>query len=165
MNFHKNLEQFDRSVILFLRKYADEISRFSLFVIFFWFGLLKLLMISPAGPLVIDLLNVTFLNFIDPDVFMQGFGLLEMLIGVMILVPKLERVTFLVLLLHMVTTVMPLFLIPHVVWDGFLLPNLIGQYIIKNLALVSLGLVLFARLRPMTETHRVMAEEEKKFQS
>jgi hypothetical protein len=41
-----------------------------------------------------------------------------------------------------------------------MLPNLVGQYIIKNVALLSLGLVLFARLKPMTLTHSIKGEEE-----
>lgn len=159
----KKLEQFDKKVILFLREYYDEISRGALFLIFFWFGLLKIPNISPAGPLVTELLNVTFLNFIDPVFFVQMFGIFEVILAFLILIPKFERITFALLAFHLFTTIMPLFLIPHLVWDGFLIPNLTGQYIIKNVALISLGLVLFARLRPMPETHKVIAEEDKKF--
>lgn len=157
---NKVVEQFDLGVIMFLRKYSDEIARAALFIIFFWFGLLKLLLISPAGPLVTNLLQATFLGWIEPNTFMQIFGVFEMIIGVMILIPKLERITFAVLLFHLFTTVMPLFMLPNEVWDGFMLPNLVGQYIIKNVALLSLGLVLFARLKPMTKTHSVFGEEE-----
>lgn len=156
----KGLEQLDRSVIIFLRKYSDEISRVALFIIFFWFGILKVFLLSPAGPLVIDLLQATFLGWIDPNTFVQWFGVLEVIIGFMILTPKLERITFLVLVFHLFTTVMPLFIIPAQVWDGIFVPNLIGQYIIKNVALLSLGLVLFAHLKPMTKTHSIIGEEE-----
>jgi hypothetical protein len=51
-------------------------------------------------------------------------------------------------------------MLPDIAWDGFLVPSLIGQYIIKNLALLSLGLILFARLKPMTETHKILAQED-----
>jgi uncharacterized membrane protein YkgB len=157
---YKTLEHFDRSVIYFLREYADDISRFALFVIFFWFGILKVFMLSPAGPLVIDLMNVTFLKGIHPETFLAGFGIFEVLISIMILIPRLERITFLVLFFHLCTTVMPLIMLPIHVWDAPLVPNLTGQYIIKNIALLSLGLVLFARLKPMTKTHRILAEEQ-----
>lgn len=154
------LERFDKKVIMFFRREYDVISRVALFIIFFWFGILKVLMLSPAGPLVIELLNSTFLNGIDPELFVQLFGLFEVIVGIMILIPKLERITFLLLLFHMFTTVMPMFMIPEYIWDGFLVPNLIGQYIIKNVALIALGLVLFARLKPMTKTHSVEGVEE-----
>lgn len=156
----QSIELFDQKVIFFLRKHSDQIARVSLFIIFVWFGLLKVFLISPAGPLVTSLLQSTFLGFIDPDTFVRYFGVFEVVLGAMILLPKLERITFAILLFHLFTTVMPLFMIPHAVWDGFMLPNLVGQYIIKNVALLSLGLVLFARLKPMTLTHSIKGEEE-----
>ncbi len=163
MNTH--LESFDLQVISFLRKHVDVISRIALFIIFFWFGILKVFLVSPAGPLVIDLLEKTFLGWIDPNSFVVGFGVFEVIVGIMILIPKIERITFLVLLIHLITTVLPLVLLPTQVWDGPFLPNLVGQYIIKNLALLSLGLVLFARLRPMTETHSIKGEADEKLRN
>lgn len=156
----EQLEQFDQQFIYFLREHADTISRIALFIIFFWFGILKVFLISPAGPLVTDLLQVTFLGWIQPDTFLVWFGVFEVIVGILILVPKLERITFAILLFHLFTTVMPLFMLPQHVWDGWFAPNLVGQYIIKNVALLSLGLMLFARLRPMTKTHSIVGEEE-----
>lgn len=155
---NKRLEKFDERVIMFLRHYSDTIARLALFIIFFWFGILKVLLISPAGPLVTDLLRATFLGFIPANDFLVGFGVFEVAIALMILVPKLERITFAVLCFHLFTTVMPLFVIPEHVWDGWFLPNLVGQYIIKNVALLSLGLILFSRLKPMTKTHSISGD-------
>lgn len=156
----QQLESFDEKVILFFRKHGMLISRSALFIIFFWFGVLKVFLLSPAGPLVSDLLNVTFLGFISPNVFQVLFGLFECVIGIMILIPRLERITFAVLLFHLFTTVMPLWLLPAHGWDGFMVPSLVGQYIIKNAALLSLGIVLFAHLKPMTKTHKIAGEED-----
>ena len=157
---NNKIESFDSSVITFLRKYGDTISRIALFIIFFWFGILKVFLLSPAGPLVIGLLKATFLGWIDPNTFVILFGIFEVVLGILILVPKLERITFALLLIHLFTTIMPLYIIPHEVWDGIFVPNLVGQYIIKNVALLSLGLMLFARLKPMTQTHSIIGEEE-----
>ncbi len=156
---NNKLENFDLQAILWMRKNGLTISRISLFILFFWFGILKVFLLSPAGPLVTDLLDVTFLNFIAPDTFQRLFGLFEVIIGIMILFPKVERITFAVLLFHLFTTVMPLYMLPEHTWDGFLVPSLIGQYIIKNLALLSLGILLFANLKPMTETHSVLVRK------
>lgn len=131
----KQIEQFDSTVISFFRNYADEIARGAFFVIFFWFGILKVFGVSAAGPLVIDLLSVTFMDFIPPETFMVAFGMFEMLVGTMALVPKLERATFLLLALHLCATVMPLFLLPEITWESRFVPTLTGQYIMKNLAL------------------------------
>ena len=157
-----SLETFDTKFIYFLRNYSNTIARIALFIIFFWFGILKVFLLSPAGPLVTHLLQATFLGWIDPDTFVRWFGVFEVLIGFMILIPKLERITFAILLFHLFTTVMPLFVIPNEVWDGWFVPNLIGQYIIKNVALLSLGLVLFSKLRPISETHSIIGEEVQK---
>lgn len=156
----KRLESFDESVILFFRKYSNSFARFSLFVIYGWFGILKVFELSPAGPLVGALQEVTFFGSIPPEQFLIWFGVFEVLLGVFALVPKLERITFFLIGLHLITTVMPLFMLPDIAWDGFLVPSLIGQYIIKNLALLSLGLILFSRLKPMTKTHRIIAQED-----
>lgn len=157
----QKLEHFDELAIMWMRKNGDTFGRIALFIIFFWFGILKVFLLSPAGPLVSDLLNVTFLGFIPANTFQVLFGLFECVIGIMILIPKLERITFAVLLFHLFTTVMPLWLLPAHGWDGFLVPSLVGQYIIKNAALLSLGIMLFARLKPMTRTHSILGEEEK----
>jgi uncharacterized membrane protein YkgB len=156
----EKLESIDEKVIMFFRKNGMLISRSALFIIFFWFGILKVFLLSPAGPLVSDLLNVTFLGFIDANTFNILFGVFECIIGLMILFPRLERITFAVLLFHLFTTVMPLYLLPQHAWDGFMVPSLVGQYIIKNAALLSLGIVLFAHLKPMTKTHSIIGVEE-----
>jgi uncharacterized membrane protein YkgB len=153
------LERFDTSVIMFLRNYADNIGRWSLALIFFWFGILKVFQLSPAGPLVAALMDATFLAHIDPDLFTAWFGVFEAILGVCLVFPQLERITLALLLFHMVTTVMPLFMVPEFVWDAPFVPNLAGQYIIKNAALLSLSLLLFARIKPLSETHHILAEE------
>lgn len=157
----QTIERFDARVINFFRKYSDEFARFSFFIVFFWFGILKTFQISPAGPLVLDLLNNTFLRFISESTFMISFGLFEMLIGLLILTPRMERITFFLMLLHLITTAMPLWVLPEITWDSYLAPSLIGQYIIKNMVLLASGMMLFARIKPMSETHTVFGEEEK----
>ena len=153
----KKIEHYDYLFISFFREYADEVARAALFLIFFWFGILKVFLVSPAGPLVIELLNATFLRGVDPNGFLVWFGVFEMLIAVMILIPKLERITFAVMGIHLFTTVMPLYLVTSVTWDGWFVPTLIGQYIIKNAAIISIGLLLVARIRPMKQTHSFWA--------
>ena len=157
---NKCLEQFDYRTITLFRHYGDEAARIGLFLIFFWFGILKVFMVSPANPLVGQLLEVTFLSFIPPEVFFITWGVFEMLLGTMVLLPQIERVTFVLMLFHLATTVMPLFILTEVTWYSIFVPTLVGQYIIKNVALLSVGLLLFARLRPMTETHSLMGEEQ-----
>jgi uncharacterized membrane protein YkgB len=158
----ESIEKFDSNVIWFLRNYADKAARIAFFVIFFWFGILKLLGLSPAGPLVKDLLSVTFLEGLPPQTFNAAFGVFEMIVGIMALIPRLERVTFLLMGLHLATTILPLFLLPDIAWQQTFVPTLTGQYIMKNLALISLGMVLLARMKPMSKTHSFLGEESDK---
>lgn len=155
------IEKVDNYLITWLHKWGDEFGRVSLFIIFFWFGILKLYNLSPAGPLVESLMQVTVLSNIPAQQFLIFFGAFEAITGVLILIPKLERVTFILLFLHLCTTVMPLFLLPEVTW---VIPGvaatLTGQYIIKNLALLSVGLFLYARITPIAKTKHFLAVEE-----
>jgi uncharacterized membrane protein YkgB len=157
---YKYFEILDTKIIYTLRKYGDWIGRIALFLIFFWFGFLKVIAVSPAGPLVTELLQNTFLSFLEPNSFQAWFGIFEMVIALLVLIPKLERVTFVVMGFHFITTVMPLAILPGTTWAAFLVPTLTGQYIIKNAALLALGLLLMARIKPMAVTHHFLAEED-----
>ncbi len=124
-----------------IEKYSVPFGRIALFVIFFWFGLLKVLSLSPANPLVAELEAKT-LPFISFDTFILLFGLFEMLIGVLFLIPKATRLVFILFILHMITTFLPLVCLPEVTWQKPFVPTLEGQYIIKNLALISVAFFL-----------------------
>jgi uncharacterized membrane protein YkgB len=138
----------DEFIIKFLKKIWEPFSRISIFIIFFYFGLLKFLNLSPASPLVEALLNKT-LPFISFDFFLRFFGLFEMFIGILFIIPKIERIAIFFLILHMIIVALPLFLLPQITWQKFLVPTLEGQYIIKNLALISLSLAIGAHLRKL----------------
>ncbi len=140
---------FDRSVIGGLQKISPPLARVALFVVFFWFGILKLFFTSPANPLVASLLERT-LPFITFPTFIIWFGCFEMVIGILFLIPRLERVAIALLLPHMVMTVLPLVLLPSVTWQYPFVPTLEGQYIIKNVVIIALALGIAAHLRPMS---------------
>ncbi|MCS5489282.1 hypothetical protein [Algoriphagus limi] len=117
--------------------------RVSLFIIYFWFGLLKVIGISPAEPLVHNLFDQLLAGFIPFDLFNQLFGLAECLIGISWLVPRFTKWALYILLAHMVLTFLPVFFLPNDTWQTWFTPTLVGQYIIKNFALISLGLLIF----------------------
>lgn len=129
-----------------LKKITVPLSRISLFIIFFWFGALKLIDASPANPLVDALLNKTLL-FIEFDQFIIFFGIWEMIIGITFLIPKAEKIAIGLLIPHMITTIMPLFLLPDVTWQNFLVPALEGQYIIKNILIIALAVNIISSVR------------------
>ncbi len=142
------LEKFDNAFIYFLRKISVPFGRFAIFVVFFWFGILKIIGTSPANPLVASLLEKT-LPFMSWDVFIVLFAIYEMIIGISFLIPRFERVALALLIPHMIMTALPLFMLTSITWQGFMTPTLEGQYIIKNLVIISLAMGIAAHMHPL----------------
>lgn len=145
------LKEIDKLIIEYAKWIFPILSRIAIFVVYFWFGILKVFSLSPASPLVIDLMHKTLPSFITPEAFLFGFGIYEMLVGIVFLIPGLERLAIALLLPHMFTTVLPLFFLPAVTWAGFLVPTLEGQYIIKNLVIIALASGIGSQLKPLKE--------------
>jgi len=127
----------------FSTRFVFLFARISLFIIYFWFGILKVIGDSPAEELVHHLCAITIRPFIDDAYFIPLFGLFEMLLGIAMLIPRITKISVQVLWLHMILTVIPLIVLPNDSWQAILSPTLVGQYIIKNLALLSLSFMLY----------------------
>jgi uncharacterized membrane protein YkgB len=137
------LYRFDSVTINLAKRIFIPAIRFSLFVVYFWFGILKLVGSSPANPLVANLLEKT-LPFLTFEQFIIGFGVYEMLIGILFLIPKMEKFAVTLLLPHMIMTAGPLVLLPQTTWQAMFTPTLEGQYIIKNMLIISGALAIIA---------------------
>src|SRR6185369_6631191 len=98
----RQIQKFDYAFLGFLKKYNVKIARVAIFIVYFWFGLLKLIDLSPSQPLVQSLLEKT-LPYISFQNFIVLFALYEMLIGVLFLVRGLERWVMALLALHLIT--------------------------------------------------------------
>lgn len=120
------------------------LSRIALFVIYFWFGLLKVIGQSPAAPLVRELFDKTIHGVIPFSSFIVLFGLFEMAIGILFFIPRFEKIATIVFAIHIFMTALPLFIISGI-WTKFGVPTIEGQYIIKNLALVGCALTIWAQ--------------------
>ena len=137
------LDRLDEMVVGWIGRNGRNVTRASLAIIFIWFGALKPLGLSPAEELVRRTVTV-----VPGDLFVNLLGLWEMVIGVCFLVRPLNRLAIAFLFCHMPGTMLPLFLLPEVCYTQapFAL-TLEGQYIIKNLALISGGLIVWGTLR------------------
>lgn len=142
--FEKYFDKIDITLTQWMAKYGLVTLRVGLGIIFFWFGALKFFPgLSPAEDLV---RNTVF--FADPDLFIPILATWEVVIGLGLIAGKYMRATLLLLFLQMPGTILPLFILPDVVWTSFPFGlTLEGQYIVKNLVLVSAGLVLGATVR------------------
>lgn len=137
-------------VIMTSRTLTEPVARLALFLCYFWFGLLKVLDLSPAGPLVTDLLRRT-IPFMEPEMFLLLFGIFEMLIGILWVKRGWEKIALPLFIVHMATTFGPLFMLPAASWTGFMVPTLEGQYIIKNFALIASALAIVSRMKTGNE--------------
>ncbi|MES2023555.1 MAG: hypothetical protein V4439_02630 [Patescibacteria group bacterium] len=144
-NIENKIENMDDAIIRHMRNWALPFGRFAIFVVYFWFGILKVLSLSPANPLVAGLLERT-LPGVSFGTFIVALGIFEMILGVIFLIPKMERLAIFLLVLHMIMVIMPLFLLPSVTWQAFMVPTLEGQYIIKNILIVALAIVIASHL-------------------
>ena len=145
-----NIRKIDIELINFFNRVAEPLARAGLFVIFFWFGILKVLDLSPASGLVQSLFEQT-IGFMSFDTFLVLFGLFECLIGILFLIRGMERIVLPLLFLQMLATFLPLFTLPEQTWNGFLVPTLEGQYIIKNLVIIAAAFGIAAHLHPLRQ--------------
>lgn len=143
-------QKFDHLVINDLKKWDVTVARTAIFIVYFWFGLLKAVGVSPAGPLVHDLFQKT-LPFLSFPAFYLFFSLFEMAIGIMFLIRGWERLAIFLLAVHLITTALPLLILPAITWQGFLTPTLEGQYIIKNILIVAAAVVVGSKITPLKE--------------
>lgn len=123
-------------------KINEYIIRVPLFVIFFWFGLLKPLGLSAAEPLVLDTVN--WMPLLSPEQWLNVIGWWEVLIGIAFLFQKTTNIALILLFLQMSGTFMPLFLLPEVTFQNLnpFTPTLEGQYIIKNILIIVSAIII-----------------------
>ncbi|MBA2422415.1 MAG: hypothetical protein H0V61_04245 [Chitinophagales bacterium] len=131
----------ENSFFSFLRRISLPLSRIAFFLVFFWFGFLKMMELSPALAVVHTIYDHTAW-FIPWNIFILMFGAYECIIGIIFLFPGKEKYALYMLVPHAITTFGPLLVLPALTWKGFMVPNLIGQYIIKNLVIISLAIFI-----------------------
>jgi hypothetical protein len=98
---------------------------------------LKIIGVSPAEPLVHFLFNATLVNLLSFKAFVIMFGIFECIIAILWLLPSLTIIAYYAVIVHLILTFTPLVVLPEVSWSNIFTPTLIGQYIIKNLLLLS----------------------------
>jgi len=143
-----NIKTLDLKIIAWLRCSYVPLARLAIFVIYFYFGLLKLLGESPATPLARAFTD----KLIGASHFHVAFMVLavfECVIGVLFLFPRLTRIVIPLLFIHMIIVCSPLFIVPHLAFVKPFVPTLEGQYIIKNLAIIALALGVAAQTTPL----------------
>jgi uncharacterized membrane protein YkgB len=126
---------------------------------------LKIIGLSPASGMVTELfgktvtpmMNALGMSFMSPELFVIVFGVIEVLIGILFIIPGKERIAVSLFSLHMITTTLPLFFLKASVWSGVFIPTLEGQYVIKNIALIACALSILSTLPSKNEEDPVVS--------
>ena len=142
----KNLyAKFDQKIARWMKRWSIPAVRVSFGIIFFWFGILKPLGVSPAENLIKD--TVAWLPMGTPEFWLIVIGWWEVAIGITFLFSRTTKIAIALLFLQMFGTFMPLLVLPEVTFqnDNIFAPTLEGQYIIKNVMIISAALVLGGR--------------------
>ena len=142
-------ERADDNITFFMRGYGIQLLRISLGIIFFWFGFLKFFPgLSPADQIATKTITKFTFGIIQPNISIILLAIWETLIGLGLITGKYLRVTLFLLFTQMLGTLTPLLLFPAETFTRIpYAPTLEGQYIIKNLVLISAGLVVGATVR------------------
>ncbi|MCG2738785.1 MAG: hypothetical protein L6300_00915, partial [Syntrophaceae bacterium] len=124
-------------------RYCQPLMRYSIALIFIWFGLLKPLGMSPEEELI-----KRTVYWVSPQVFLPVLGWWEVGVGLCLLYRPLIRIALLLLLLQLPGTMLPLILLPEICFTHppFGL-SLEGQYIVKNIFLVSAAFMIGGKVR------------------
>ena len=140
------IHRLDRRILASLRRAALPALRLSLAIVFIWFGLLKIIGETPVADLV-----ASTVYWVDPDAFVPFLGAFEIAVGLGLLLGRALRVVLALFVLQMVGTFLVLVIQPDVSFQGSnpLLLTTEGEFVVKNLVLLSAGLTIGARLKAL----------------
>ncbi len=144
----KKAEHADAALRPLLARIGVPLLRISVGIVFLWFGMLKIFEVSPVSALVANTIY-----WFDPDVVVPALGAVEVFVGACLLAGRLMRLALPLLVLQMAGTFLVLVILPEIAFrDGNpLLLTVEGEFVVKNLVLLSAALVIGSRLAPLGE--------------
>lgn len=112
--------------------------RISIGIIYIWFGMLKYFPgVSPAEDLAKETIQLLTFGLIGPDLSLFLLAVWETVIGVFLIAGLFKRISFWLVLVHMICTFTPLVLLPQLSFTQMPFSlTLVGQYIIKNIVII-----------------------------
>tara|TARA_B100000925_G_scaffold182232_1_gene137576 strand:- start:288 stop:731 length:444 start_codon:yes stop_codon:yes gene_type:complete len=140
----RSINDLDILITDFMSRWGITLLRYSIGIIYIWFGILKPFGLSPAQELVEN----TVYWFSNPSDFVPILGWWEVIIGVTMCIKPLIRFSIFLLFIQMPGTFLPLVLLPEVCFTNFPFGlTTEGQYIIKNLIIISAAIVVGSTVR------------------
>lgn len=145
MQIRRRLEIVDHSVREGLARLGPPLLRVSLGIVFVWFGMLKVVGASAVGGLVAATVPL------DASWFVPALGVLEVAIGLAFIAGRFLRLVLPVFALQLGGTLLVLLVLPDVAFeqDNPLMLSLVGEFVVKNLVLLSAGIVVASKVKPL----------------
>ena len=149
LTLRREFDRIDRRITSWMADHGLLLLRLALGMVFLWFGALKLVPgASPAEVLAGQTIERLTGGLVPRATALPILAVWEVAIGVGLLIGRGMRITLLLLFVQMLGTITPLVLFPSETFTNFpWAPTLEGQYIIKNVVLVSAAIVLGATVR------------------
>lgn len=144
-----SFDQADRKLTQWMARNGILLLRLSVGIVFLWFGVLKFFPgLSPAEGLAARTIVTLSFGLLSSRAAVLILAVWECLIGLGLISGVFLRGTLFLLWMQMAGTITPLFLFPNECFTVIpIAPTLEGQYIIKNIVLISAGIVIGATVR------------------
>ena len=141
----------DVRLLALLRRTSVPALRISLGVVFIWFGVLKVLDVSPVSELV-----ARTVYWFDPNLVVPALGIFEILVGGLLVLNRWLRLALALFAAQMVGTFLVFIVLPQVAFrDGYpLLLTVEGEFVLKNLVLLTAGMVVGSQLPALASSDR-----------
>jgi uncharacterized membrane protein YphA (DoxX/SURF4 family) len=124
--------EIERQFLWFVKNHSLQFLRYSLVVVFVWFGMLTATGMSETAGLVADAFG-----FIPADLFLLLLGAWEITIGLALVSRRTVRLALALLLVHLMVMMVPLVMYPSETFTYFPYgPSFEGVYIIKDFVLL-----------------------------
>ncbi|HEU5485018.1 MAG TPA: DoxX family membrane protein [Microlunatus sp.] len=125
-------------------RFSVPLLRVAMGIVFIWFGALKVAGTTPVADLVAGTVP-----WLDRAWFVPALGAVEVLLGVALLIGRMITFVGVVLTAHLCGTFLVLVMEPGLAFQNGnpLLLTTIGEFVVKNVVLISAALVLASKLR------------------
>ncbi len=148
-DLYRRFDKVDASLHRWLVRYSVVLLRISLGAVFFGFGILKFFPnVSPAQSIATQTVGILSFGLAPANISAVFIATLECAIGLSFLTGKFLRISVWLLLFELIGILSPVVLLPGELFTGpFHAPNLLGQYVLKDVILAAAGMVIAATLR------------------
>ena len=123
----------------------NSLLQISIGFVYFWFGFLKFFHgVSPAEDLATNTIQILTFSIFPSEVSILLLAVMEVFIGLFLLLNLYRKKIILLALAHMLCTFAPLLLFKDASFSNSpFIPTLLGQYIAKNIIIVSALITLY----------------------